>query len=383
MRGTRHTFAAKLWYATLPLALCAALAACSPASGQSSGGAGCASSSCGTPSRSTTITTPATLTSSTPPPAATGPCAVVACAAAGVSVFVEPDAGDAPILHAIEGANTAVAVEVYILTDRSVINALEDAARRGVDVRVLLDTNPFGGGAVSAQQTLQELQAAGVKAESADPAYHYTHEKALVVDSATAYILTANLSRSGLGGSASGANRDYGVVDTNPADVAEVAAIFQADWSRAAYTPSDPRLVISPLNARSTLTALIASAHSSLLVEDEEMYDQQSEDALIAAAHRGVNVEVMLPPPSGSGSYAADVARLTSGGVHVRYLTEPYMHAKLIVADGTVAFTGSENFSSTSLDENRELGILLADPSALATLSATFTRDWAVASAAA
>jgi cardiolipin synthase len=66
----------------------------------------------------------------------------------------------------------------------------------------------------------------------------------------------------------------------------------------------------------------------------------------------------------------------------VRYLVSPYMHAKLVVMDGAVAFVGSENFSSTSLDENRELGITIGEPQALASLSHVFAQDWALASAA-
>ena len=62
--------------------------------------------------------------------------------ATGLQVFVEPEAGETPVLHAIEGAQRSVWVEVYLLTDRNVINALEDAANRGVDVRVLLELNP-------------------------------------------------------------------------------------------------------------------------------------------------------------------------------------------------------------------------------------------------
>lgn len=342
--------------------------------------AGCAqptgtSAACGVSCASPSASTASTSTSPV--------CSGVACAAsANVQVFVEPDAGEGPIVHAIQSATRSVWVEVYLLTDRNVIHALEDAAGRGVDVRVMLEPHPYGGGAVSAQQVLEELNAAGAQAHPSDPAYHYTHEKALVVDGATAYILTCNLSKSGLGGSSTSANREYGVIDTNAADVAQVAKIFLADWNATPVGVSDSHLVVSPLNARGTLAALIGNAHRSLQVEDEEMYDIASENDLIAAARRGVIVEVLLPPASGSSSYGADVARLEQGGVQVRYVTAPYMHAKLIVADGALAFTGSENFSSTSLDENRELGILLADPSALATLSHTFSRDWALAVAA-
>lgn len=312
-------------------------------------------------------------------------CASASCGATSVEVFVEPDAGEAPILHAIEGANVSLEVEVYLLTDRDVTNALEDAAARGVNVRVLLEPHPFGQGTVSAQKIIESLVAAGVHAQAADPAYYYTHAKFLIVDAATLYVLTANLSRSGLGGSSATANREYGAITTDPADVAEARAIFAADWSRAPTpTLADPRLVVSPVNARGTLTALIGSARTALDVEDEEMADSASEDALIAAARRGVRVEVVLPAPSsGGGSNSADVARLLSGGVHVRYLSAPYVHAKLLIADGATAFLGSENFSATSLDHNRELGIIIGDPQAVATLGATFAQDWSLGASAA
>ena len=57
------------------------------------------------------------------------------------------------------------------------------------------------------------------------------------------------------------------------------------------------------------------------------------------------------------------------------------MHAKLILVDGARACVGSENFSPTSLDANRELGIVLADPAAIATLSAAFEHDWSTGTA--
>jgi phosphatidylserine/phosphatidylglycerophosphate/cardiolipin synthase-like enzyme len=51
------------------------------------------------------------------------------------------------------------------------------------------------------------------------------------------------------------------------------------------------------------------------------------------------------------------------------------VHAKLIVADASRAFVGSQNFSATSLDQNRELGIIIDDPVALARLIRTVNLD--------
>ncbi len=357
------------WLCACCLLLCLALAGCGVVGSGSTGDVGISPSQSQTPSASLTA-------------CASSDCSVaVSGGAPHVTVFVEPQAGEAPVLQAIRSAQSSVWVEVFLLTDYNVIYALEDAAQRGVDVRVLLDTNPYGVGTTTPQQTLQKLQAAGVKAKGANPAFHYTHEKAIIVDNATLYLLTANLSKSGLGGSSYADNREFGVIDTDATDVREAAAIFQADWAHTTPTLSDPNLIVSPVNARQRLLAFIEGAHSTLVVEDEEMYDTQVENALIAAANRGVDVEMVLPKPSASSS-GSDVAALLRGGVHVRYITNVYMHAKMMVADGHLGFVGSENFSANSLDDNRELGILIADQSAIATLTHTFQQDWSSAQAA-
>ncbi|HLY32239.1 MAG TPA: phospholipase D-like domain-containing protein, partial [Ktedonobacterales bacterium] len=226
----------------------------------------------------------------------------------------------------------------------------------------------------SPQEVLQKLQSAGVQAEGSNPTFHYTHEKAMIIDGATLFVMSCNLTYTGLGGG-SDADRDYGVIDTNSADVQEAANIFNADWQRQTPTLTDPNLVVSPVNARSKLAGLIGSAHHTLYVEDEEMYDAQSENELIAAAKSGVNVEVIVPSSAVSQD-GSDVQRLIQGGVHVRDISTPYMHAKLIIADGSEAFVGSENFSANSLDDNRELGLLISDQSAISTLNQTFGGDW-------
>jgi phosphatidylserine/phosphatidylglycerophosphate/cardiolipin synthase-like enzyme len=294
----------------------------------------------------------------------------------GVRVFVEPEAGATPLTSAIKSATHSISVEVYLLTDSRVIAALEDAEHRGVDVRVMIEEHPYGGDVVSPQRTLQTLQTAGIAARFADPAYYYTHAKMLIIDDAILYILTANLTRSALGGSSVARNREFGVIDAHGDDVAEAVAIFQADWNRTQPKLHDTNMVVSPVNARARITALFAQARISLLVEDEEMYDAASEDALIAAAQRGVSVRLILPGTT--DIEAADAARLKAGGVQLVYVSAPYIHAKAIVSDGRLAFIGSENFSQTSLDQNREVGLLLADTTALVTITTTFERDWAV-----
>jgi phosphatidylserine/phosphatidylglycerophosphate/cardiolipin synthase-like enzyme len=50
------------------------------------------------------------------------------------------------------------------------------------------------------------------------------------------------------------------------------------------------------------------------------------------------------------------------------------MHTKMIVG-GSEAFVGSENFSQTSMEANREMGLLLGGRD-IEDLQAQFDRDW-------
>lgn len=297
--------------------------------------------------------------------------------ASGLNVIVEPDAGPGPIVDAIRGAQKSVWMEMYLLTNKSVITALEDDANNGIDVRVLLEQHPYGG-SVSPQETLAKLKAAGVKAQPSDPDFALTHEKGLIIDGSTAYIMTSNMTNAALGTGNYTKNREYDIIDTNVQDVQAIMAIFQADWNHSTVSFNDPDLVVSPLNSRTAFNTLIASARHTLLVTGEEMQDSGIEQDLATAARRGVKVQVILPAPGGSSSdsNADGIVTIKQAGVEVREDPHLYMHAKIFVVDGQTAFVGSENISAQSLDKNRELGIIIADNNVINTLQQTFQQDW-------
>ncbi len=296
-----------------------------------------------------------------------------------VQIFIEPDAGEHNVTNAIAGAKKSVWLEMYLLTDRNVIRALEEAAHRGVDVRVMLEAHPYGSGSSSAAETLDRLKAAGIQVETTNPSFALTHEKGMLVDAHTVFIMTANFTLSALGGTSKIRNREYGIVDNNPQDVQAVLGIFNGDWNRTAAHFDDPNLVVSPINSRNAFLSLINRAHSVLVIEAEEMNDMSIEQALGNAVQRGVRVQVILPAlgASSGDSNSQGIQTLRQENVQMREDAHLYMHAKMIVVDGQRAFVGSENISAASLDQNRELGIIISDTTVLSTLQQTFQRDWA------
>ena len=107
-------------------------------------------------------------------------------------VFIEPGDGRAPLLDEIEAARHAIDLEVYIVSDEAILQSLEDAQRRGVEVRVILEEHPFGGG--GGQEALfARLENAGIAVRWGNSTFRFSHIKLLVVDDAVAIIMNLNL----------------------------------------------------------------------------------------------------------------------------------------------------------------------------------------------
>jgi cardiolipin synthase len=292
-----------------------------------------------------------------------------ALAQAPLRVVVEPDEGRQPLLDAIGGARQSIDLVIYELTDSRITSALEQAAVHGVAVRVLAEPLP-GGRALNAR-TMAELASKGVQTESSAPGFYLTHEKAMVVDGASALIMSMNLVAETFDGT-----RDVAVVDADPADVAEIESVFQADWDRQPVSLSDPALVWSPENARERLLGLLGSATASIDIYAEELTDRQIESALLDAVDRGVQIRVLMTDTGSRDPARPARAELVAAGAQARLLARPFVHAKVVIVDGGTAFAGSENFTATSLDENRELGLITSDLEVIGRLSASFNQDW-------
>ena len=294
-----------------------------------------------------------------------------------LQAFVEPGAGYHPVLDALNASRKSVLMEMYLLTDKKIIGALKSAKARGTNVRILLEKSAYGTPAAF-KAVMDDLNSSGISCRRSNPAFQLTHEKSIVIDRQIAFIMTLNQDKT-----AYSRNREFGIIDRNPNDVAEIAAVFDDDWNRTAPVLSDLNLVWSPVNSRIRINKLIDSARKSLYVENEEMVDKNVEDHLISAAQRGVDVRVVMSPSSfKTDTNAPGRDRIKKGGVKVRLLKSPYIHAKIMIADGSRAFVGSENFSPTSINRNRELGILISDSTSIQILSTTFNKDWSSGKAA-
>ncbi len=291
--------------------------------------------------------------------------------------------GHQPFIRAIDGAHRSIAMTMFHLTDEQVVAALVRAAGRGVDVRVIVDGKSLT--SKGSKRAFDRLAAGGVTVRGSSPAFAITHVKAMVVDGDTAFITAINLTNDG------DRTRDLGIVTRDRAIVEDAERLFAADWQNAATrghaTPEqrEASLVVAPTTARPRLAALIASAHRELLVTVENLGDPQIEDALVAAARRGAKVRAIVPlcDKNPNQLYNLPAAQhLAAAGIDIRMMPapetaeQPYMHSKMILADGGAAYVGSVNFSVNSTTKARELGVIFTNAAAAAQIRSLFEADW-------
>ena len=296
------------------------------------------------------------------------------------TLVIFPDQGFTSIYNMINSAQSTIDMTMYELEDTTAQNDLCSAVSRGVTVRVILDVNLEKSNNTTAYN---QLHSCGVNVVWAWTKYQATHQKTITVDAATSNaqtaIMTANLTSRYYS-----TTRDFAVLENDANDIAAIEATFAKDFAHATVTPADgDDLVWSPTNSQTSLLKIINNAQQSLLVENEEMSDSAIVSALENAAENGVSVTVVMT--NDDNDYASEFDELADAGVNISTYpdnsTALYIHAKAIVADyGTSsqnAFVGSENFSSASLTENRELGLTITNSSIISQLETTMSSDYA------
>jgi phosphatidylserine/phosphatidylglycerophosphate/cardiolipin synthase-like enzyme len=309
-----------------------------------------------------------------PPPSAAAPAVPLTAGTGALRVLAEPGAGLGEIYRLIAGARSSIDLTMYELRDQTAERDLAADAARHVNVRVLLDRHLERSRNKAAYAY---LTAHGVHVRWA-PAGTTYHQKTLTVDGRTSVIMTLNMVTSDYPGT-----RDFAIIDTAKRDVAAITATFGADFAGRRITPPDGAdLVWSPTNATASILAVINGARKTLAVENEEMDSSAVTGALARAAGRGVDVKIVMTADSEWDSAFATLAR---AGAHIHLYPDSssalYIHAKAIVADaghaGQQVFAGSENFSTASLDYNRELGIRTANPAVIKAIGAVIASDYA------
>jgi phosphatidylserine/phosphatidylglycerophosphate/cardiolipin synthase-like enzyme len=292
-----------------------------------------------------------------------------------LELSVLPDAGEAPFVDVLHAATKSIRLMVYMLGRDGVFSELKARAAVGVDVRVILDGQKQRG---FNQRAFDELTTAGVKVKWSAPEFPFMHAKSFVVDDRTAVISTGNFPANLIAH-----ERNYVVRDVDKSDVKSLASVFDADWSGTSPSLTCTRLLVSPVNAKDRVVDLVDGAKDSLLVESLELADSDVLGKILEQKAAGREVRVVLADPrwSTTNDNAETAAKLKAHDIPVRFIPKARMlvHVKAIIVDGKRAYLGSENMTKTSLEKNREVGLVVTDAPVVDEMTSTFEGDFASA----
>jgi cardiolipin synthase len=300
-------------------------------------------------------------------------------------------------LAAIDAARGRISMEMYIFNDdkvgRRFADALSQAAQRGVEVRLLYDSIGCRHAAPSFFEAMRE---AGVWAVPYHP-YRFwrphfwtlirrNHRKTLVCDGEVAFTGGINISDRWSPEDEGGAGWHDAAVEVRGPAVATIEAIFLRTWNwrakrrlrlKTKHLVRSPPVGHVPLAVVSNrevvdrfairlaaLHAIRASLSRVLLASPYFLPDPGFLRSLIHAAHRGVDVRILVPKQSDTKmvdlASRATYSRLLPAGIRI-FQHHPMVHAKALLVDDAFVSLGSYNFDHRSLAYNLELVVNALD----------------------
>ncbi|MEQ1573403.1 MAG: phospholipase D-like domain-containing protein [Vicinamibacterales bacterium] len=275
-----------------------------------------------------------------------------------MKLLIQPQDGVAPLVTAIAKAKKSIDIVIFRFDRAEIEVALKDAAERGVSVSALIAYANHGGEKSLRKLEMRLLEAGVTVSRTADDLSRY-HDKLLIIDHRLLHVLSFNFTHLDIDHS-----RGFGIVTRRRNLLQEALRLLRADNERRPYKAGLDAFVVSPINARKQLLALIGRAKKELLLYDPKIADAEMLRALSERAKKGVDIRVI-----------GSVGR-KSPHLRVRPLTGFRLHTRTIVRDRREAFVGSQSLRKAELDSRREVGVIVRDSKVVSGLVNTFEADW-------
>ncbi|MDD3262995.1 MAG: phospholipase D-like domain-containing protein [Candidatus Absconditabacteria bacterium] len=270
-------------------------------------------------------------------------------------IFVSPtDIGF--ILDIFGKAKTNLYLQTYEFTEKRIRALFKQLLENNVNIKLIMEDKKYQ----QFKNTFKEIQSLfsgydnfQIKSDK-QMKTTYVHAKFALIDSGF-LIQTANLTHSTFA-----TNREYFFYSHHSGVFQSLATIFDKDWKGETIRYSDihPNLLVCPVNCRAVLENLIESAKSSIIIENQYIEDPRLLLLLgdkISTLGTG-NIHIQLPDTDKN-----KLLQQQLGKPIVTLIKKPYIHAKMMLIDNHILYLGSINFSTNSMDNNREIGILLTD----------------------
>ena len=313
------------------------------------------------------------------------------------------------MLGALRDAKTSITFETYIYWSSTIGKEFEmafaDAARRGVQVKVLVD---WIGGEL-AQAGLERMRASGVEVRLYNPPRwnilgrfnNRTHRKLMVVDGRIGFIGGVGIADNWRGHAQDPEHwRGTHFMVEGPV-VAQLQSAFIDNWLQTTGEPLNGEAFLPVLLAAGSaaahvfdsspgggsksmqllyLMSITAAGKSIDLSAAYFVPDEVAIRSLVAAARRGVRVRIIVPGRHMDMQTVRRASRaawgpLLEAGVQIFEYQPTMFHCKVMVVDDTWVSLGSSNFDARSFSINDEANLDVYDPVFAAEQAAVFEHD--------
>ena len=271
-------------------------------------------------------------------------------------LLTQPDDGIQPLLQGLRNAKKSIDILVFRFDRSEVEKELVAAVQRGVQVHALIAFTNRG-----EEKNLRKLESRLLErgitvGRTADDLVRY-HGKMFIIDRKQLYLLAFNFTFLDIN-----LSRSFALIIDDAKLVADALRLFEADSCRKPFVPADPRLIVSPLNARKGLTNFIMGAKKQLLIYEMKLSDHEFVHMLNAKIAAGVEVRIL-----GKASVTSSLP--------TRNLSRR-LHARCILRDAKSVFLGSQSLRKLEMEARREIGVILHDEPVTRKMIRTFETDW-------
>ena len=273
------------------------------------------------------------------------------------------------VLADIGAARASVDVASFDFDIGELTSALLQARRRGVAVRLIVDSENLLTPEVAEQTGRLQRAGVGVRFDQREP---FMHDKILVIDSAVAWLGSWNLTTND-----TWRNNNNMLRFASRQVAADYANEFEQMFAgrfgtgKRSATPfpevrlgkTQVEVYFSPQDgvAKHVLQRIAAAKKSIHFMTFSYTADSTAE-AMMARLKAGVTVRGVFETQNARGT-GSDFNRLKQGGVDVLQDGNCYiLHHKVIIIDARTVITGSYNFTSSAERDNDENLVIVDDP---------------------
>lgn len=245
-------------------------------------------------------------------------------------------------------------MQTYHITYDEFVSDIQTLAKQWVDIQIMLENNRYADNNSNDEfeKLKNDLSKYWIQIKSdQELGTNFIHSKYVLGDDE--YIIqTANMTYS-----AFWVSREMFVIGHNPSIYNSLTTLFRKDREDQSIQKQDihPNLAVCPIDCRTKIEWLLHSAKQSIYIQTQNIDDQRIINILKQKKQEGIDIQIILWRDDD------EIFRSQYGHDWVKILDKPYVHAKSFLIDNEYLFVWSTNLTQNSIDNNREVSIILLD----------------------